>query len=315
MTLSELRYLSALAEERHFGRAAQRCHITQPTLSAAIKKLEQSLGVILVERHPKGARLTDIGWQIALRAQRAMTAVTRMRDMAHQERDELAGVINLGVIPTLGPYLLPQLMSYLTIYAPKLIVRVCEAPMTALCAQLEDGELDAIVVSDRPQASDIVIKLLFEEPLSVVTMHAHPLAQHAVIGIEQLAQFPLLLLDASDCFSRHVSALCPWVDRAAKGAPQASLMRANSLETLRAMASAGLGVAVLPQSAATPDMCQHQDLVARPLALAVNPHHMAVRRVSLAWRLSFPRYKTIDALHEAIQTCSGAYWGFAGEKS
>jgi LysR family hydrogen peroxide-inducible transcriptional activator len=310
MTLTELRYIVTLAEEQHFGRTAVRCSVSQPSLSIAVRKLEEELGVMLFERSKTRIRPTPLGAQIIAQANRVLVQSDVIHKLAEAGKDQLSSPLTLGAIFTMGPYLLPQLIPHLKKHAPKMPLLVQEDYAANLRKKLREGDLDVIVVSLPFTEPDVVTQELFEEPLVVLMPQNHALASRLEISLADLAEEELLLLGEGHCLREQVFALCP-ERRPAPGNRHSSrdLAEANSLETLRYMVAAGLGITLVPRSAAVASLCAANKLVSRPL-MAAN----ASRRLALAWRASFPRYKAIDVLRKAIQVCSGAYWNFATEQ-
>ena len=306
MTLTELRYIVILAEEQHFGRTAERCHVSQPTLSIAVRKLEEELGIELFERTKTKIQPTRVGERVVAQARALLLNTAAIKDLADAGKNQLNGPLALGSIFTMGPYLLPQLIPYLQQQAPAMPLYVQEDYTANLRKKLRDGVLDVILVSLPFSDPDVVTQELFDEPLVVVMPQAHPLARSDEILPAHIPRDQLLLPGDGHCLREQVLALHPaWQ---CERDDQAKRYRAegNSLETLRYMVAAGLGVSVLPRSAAAASLCSAHRLVARPLA-------GASRKLALAWRASFPRHKAIDLLRKSIQTCSGVYWSFTTE--
>lgn len=309
MTLTELRYIVTLAEEQHFGRTAVRCCVSQPSLSIAVRKLEEELGVVLFERTKTSVQPTLIGARVVDQARRVLMQADVILELAESGKDPLSSPLALGAISTLGPYLLPQLIPHLKKIAPNLVLRVQEDYGDNLRKKLRDGDLDVIVVSLPFSEPDVVTQELFEEPLVVLMPSNHLLAPSKAVSLDNLVEEDILLLGEGHCLRSQVMALCPELFRSGRSHSTRGVVEGNSLETLRFMVASGLGVTLVPRSAATPSLCAAQKLVARPLAIAG-----ASRRLALAWRASFPRHKAIDSLRKAIQTCSGAYWSFTTER-
>jgi LysR family hydrogen peroxide-inducible transcriptional activator len=309
MTLTELRYIVVLAEEQHFGRTAERCYVSQPTLSAAVRKLEEELGIELFERTKTGVKPTLLGGRIVGQAKELLASAAGIKALADAGKGQLSSPLALGAIYTMGPYLLPQLISHLQQQAPDMPLYVQEDFTESLRRKLRDGVLDVILVSAPFVESDVVTRELFDEPLMLVMPQDHPLVHKTGIGPIDIQQQPVLLMGEGHCLREQVLDLCPWMRQELPDARvQHRLAEANSLETLRYMVAAGLGISVLPRSAAEPGLCQANRLVCRPLIAPAGR-----RKLVLAWRASFPRHKAIDVLHRAIQTCSGAYWSFTTE--
>lgn len=309
MTLIELRYIAMLAQEQHFGRTAELCHVSQPTLSIAIKKVEDELGVKLFDRTKSSVRATELGLQIAAQAKRVLEQVAVMQDIADAGKDQLSSPLSLGAIFTLGPYLLPQLIPHLRQQAPKMPLYVEEDYRANLCKKLCNGALDVIVVSLPFDEPDVVTQILFDEPFVVLMPSSHALAIKTEIAPADINPHELLVLGEGHCFRDQLLASQPhWRSLVGEAAGQRSRpAEGNTLETLRYMVAAGLGVAVVPQSAAVPSLAA--------LNLVARPYLGANRTLALAWRASFPRHKAIALLRAAIQTCSGAYWRFTTEQA
>ena len=304
MTLTELRYIVILSEEQHFGRTAERCHVSQPTLSIAVRKLEDELGVELFERTKTKVRPTALGEKIILQARALLANTAAIQFLADAGKDQLSTPLALGAIFTMGPYLLPQLIPHLQKQAPKMPLYVQEDYTANLRKKLRDGDLDAILVSLPFSESDVVTQELFDEPLVVVMPQSHPLVRNLEIAPADIARDELLLLGDGHCLREQVLTLNPaW--REVVPTKRYSV-QGNSLETLRYMVAAGLGVSILPRSAADAALCAPHRLITRPLA-------GGQRKLALAWRASFPRHKAIDVLRKSIQSCSGAYWNFTTE--
>jgi len=304
MTLTELRYIVTLSEVQHFGRTAERCHVSQPTLSIAVRKLEEELGVELFERTKTKVVPTLLGEKIVAQARLLLANTAGIKSLAEAGKDQLSSPLALGAIFTMAPYLLPQLIPHLKKQAPNMPLYVQEDYSANLRKKLRDGALDLILVSLPFSESDVVTQELFEEPLVVVMPQNHPLARKEEIAPADIPRADLLLLGEGHCLREQVLALHPQWQKA--NDDQRYAAEGNSLETLRYMVAAGLGLAILPRSAAEAGLCAAHRLVARPLV-------GGSRKLALAWRASFPRHKAIDVLRKAIQTCSGAYWNFTTE--
>lgn len=316
MTLIELRYIVELANEQHFGRAAERCDVSQPTLSVAVKKLEEELGLALFERTKSGVRLTAMGERITAQARALLHSVADINALAASGRDQLSSPLRLGAINTVAPYVLPQLIPYLQQQWSSMPLLVQEDTTPNLRYKLRHSQVDAVLVSLPFSEPDVVVQELYEEPLVMIMPQSHPLAVLPALDERALVGQSLLLLAEDHCLRAQTLALFPALLDAlpamAGALPDAvqiaNVAQVNSLETLRGMVAAGLGLAVVPRSAATQSICLAQRLAARPLAMPG-----ARRKLALAWRASFPRHRAIDALRKAIQVCSGAYWSFTTE--
>jgi LysR family hydrogen peroxide-inducible transcriptional activator len=293
MNLSELRYIVALARERHFGRAARACFVSQPTLSVAVKKLEDELGVLLFERAAHDIRITDAGRRVIERAQAALEAIEAVRDAAREARDQLAAPLRIGAIYTIGPYLFPDLISNLNESTPEMPLIVEENFTSVLTERLKQGELDVIIVSEPFEEPGILTLPLYEEPFVVLLPAAHPLTARKTIRSADLEDESVLMLGAGHCFRDQVLEVCPACLPVKAG--EAYQVEGGSLETIRHMVASGMGVTVLPCTAAGADRYSHRLLEIRRFAKPVPK-----REVVLAWRASFPRPKVIDALSDAF---------------
>lgn len=296
MTLNELRYIVAVARERHFGKAAEACHVSQPTLSVAVRKLEDELGVTLFERRKGEVAVTPIGEQIISRAQRLLEEVSGIRQVAEQGKDQLAGPLRLGAIYTIGPYLLPHLIPNLAKIAPQMPLVVEENYTAVLSEKLKQGELDVILISlpfDEPGVRTLP---LYDEPFVVLIPSSHPLNQYDELEVDRLKDEDVLLLGPGHCFRDQVLEVCPdcLAKRGGDGRPRQSL-ESSSLETIRYMVASGLGVTVLPCTAAGAE--RFSERLLRVKRFAGKPPS---RVVALAWRKSFPRPQAINAVREAI---------------
>ncbi|MDH4134509.1 MAG: hydrogen peroxide-inducible genes activator [Gammaproteobacteria bacterium] len=296
MTLSELRYIVAVARERHFGRAAKACHVSQPTLSAAVKKLEGELGVLVFERTPNEVRPTAIGQRIVEQAQRVLEESATLGEIARVGKDELATPLRTGFINTVGPYILPELIPLLHKRAPKMPLHVEEQTRDNLRDRLKDGSLDAILVSAPFVEPGIVTLPLYDEPFVLVLPASHPLARRKTLTLDALRQENLLLIGPGHCFREQVLSVCPVCEtpRGDEHSIQRTL-EGSSLETIRHMVASGLGITLLPCTAVTSPRHERKLLVTRRF-----PGQQPTRRIVLAWRASFPRPKAIEALKRAI---------------
>ena len=292
MTLTELRYIVTLAHERHFGRAAEKCHVSQPTLSVALKKVEQRYGVILFERTPVEVRLTPTGEQIAKQAERVLEEAGRLKEIAQQGKDPLIGALRLGVIYTIAPYLLPRLIPALNVRAPRMPMYLQENFTVNLAEQLRRGDLDAIIVALPFSEPGIVSRPVYDEPFCVVMPSNHPMADLNEIPPDQIAGENLLLLGQGNCFRDQVVQACPHLSEpgGVNGA-----MEGSSLETVRHMVASGAGISVVPISAAK-TWPQNGSLLQYRNFTQPSPF----RRVGIAWRASFPRPQAIDVLRSSI---------------
>jgi len=291
MTLTELRYIATLAREKHFGHAAEKCHVSQPTLSVALKKFEQRYGVILFERSSAEVRLTMLGDQIAVQAERVLEEAARLKELVEQGKDPLLGPLRLGVIYTIAPYLLPRLIPAMHARAPRMPLFLHENFTVNLSAQLRRGDLDVIVVALPFAEAGIVCRVVSEEPFCMVLPYGHPLTRQALIDPDQVASESLLLLGNGNCFRDQVVQACPKLS--VPGGTDGAL-EGSSLETVRHMVASGAGVSVVPASAAA-SWPRDELLEFREFG---NP--APVREVVIAWRASFPRPPALDVLRAAI---------------
>ena len=292
MTLTDLRYLVALARERHFGRAAEKCHVSQPTLSVAVKKVEEELGVQLFERSASEVKITETGRRIVVQAEKVLMEATQIHEIAAAGKDPLAGPLRVGVIYTIGPYLLPRLIPRVHELAPRMPLIIHENYTARLVEVLKRGELDVIIISLPLEEAGIVAQPVYDEPFRVLMPAAHVWAQGTQVDAQQLAQDQLLLLGAGNCFRDQVLEVCPTCRNL--GGLQRTL-EGSSLETIRHMVATGLGVTVLPSSVADELAVQNPLVAVRPFC---DPQPS--RRVALAWRVTYPRSGAIDVLRRAI---------------
>src|SRR5262245_1637735 len=249
MTLTELRYIVALAQEQHFGRAAERCHVSQPTLSIAVKKLEEELGV-LFERGKQKILPTPLGEKIVAMAGRVLEQAAAIKDVAEANKDQLEGPIALGTLPTIGPYLLPQFIPLLQETSSKLALYVEEGSTSELATKLRNGDLDAILITAPFVEADVVTQPLFDEPFVLLMPADHRLAVKVQIAASDLLPNELLLLGEGDAMREQILAAFPHLNPAAEGASVRTFSQGATLETLRHMVASRLGVTILPQSAA-----------------------------------------------------------------
>jgi LysR family transcriptional regulator, hydrogen peroxide-inducible genes activator len=295
MTLTELRYLVNLDKERHFGRAAERSFVSQPTLSVALKKLEDELGVILFERNRGEARPTPVGARIIDQARRVLAEARRVEDIAKEGGDELAGPLRLGAIYTVGPYMLPQLVPALRKATPNLPLVIEENYTGVLLDQLRDNEIDVALLALPIDLGGLSAWPVYDESFVVIMPIDHALADKTEIPAAQLAHYPLLLLGPGHCFREQVIEACPKCVDPDAGGPRPQT--GSSLETIRHMVGSGLGITVLPE-ASVKNRPDDGGLVARPFK-APAPE----RQIALVWRKTFPRFKAIALLRETLLRC------------
>ena len=295
MTFNELRYIVAVAQERSFGRAAQRCFVSQPALSVAIQKLEEELGAQLFERGKTEVTVTPVGERIVEQAQKVLEEAARIRDIAQAGRNQLVGSFRLGVIYTVAPYLLPDLIPALNERAPQMPLEIEENLTEQLEGALRTGRIDAAIIALPFQPPGVVADFLYEEPFQVVVPQRHPWAKRRTIRPSELADQHTILLNVGHCFRDQVLDACPELN--GRDAP---VTRTNSLETVRNMVASGLGVSVLPRDALTPRY--HSRLVV-PVPFS---KPVPSRRIALAHRKSFPRPGAIAVIREAVAACRRA---------
>ena len=296
MTLTELRYIVALAEERHFSRAAERCFVSQPTLSVAVRKLEDELGVALFERNRNEIAPTAIGARIIAQARIVLEESQVVMQLAREGKNPLLGPLRLGAIYTIGPYLLPRLIGPLTRLAPEMPLMIEENYTAVLAERLRQGALDIVILSLPFHHPQIRTWALYDEPFVVITPPLHPWRERDAIGAQDLAGEDVLLLGEGHCFRNQVIEACPdciqdnGQDHRLRG------FEGTSLETLRQMVASGLGVSVLPLTAALSSPLTESLLRVKPFQ-----GQPPQRRVALAWRRSFTRQAAIDILRQAIR--------------
>jgi LysR family hydrogen peroxide-inducible transcriptional activator len=293
MTLTELKYVVAVAEARHFGQAAERCFVSQPSLSASVKNLEEELGVTLFERGKRGVFLTEAGEQIVAQARRALEEADRVKAVARQGRDPLKGVLRLGLIHTIAPYLLPDLVAALRKAAPAMPLDVEENTTANLDRMLRAGELDAVILALPYEAPGIETIPLYEETFKVAAPAAHAYARKKSIAVEELDAGELLLLPVGHCFRDQVLDACNEFSR-----PPEAGRQGNSLETLRSMVASGLGVTVLPATAVTQ---RHANALVKTVPFA---EPAPVRRIALASRRGFHRPAALAKVADAVRGLS-----------
>jgi len=298
MTLTELKYIVAVARERHFGHAAQACFVSQPTLSAAVKKLEQELEVNIFERGKQDITLTPVGEKIVEQAQRVLEEAETLKQISQMGKDQLSGSLRIGAIYTIGPYLLPHIIPELRKRAPKMPVVIEENFTARLLEKLKSGHLDAVIIALPFDEPGIVTLPLYDEPFVAVLPSSHPLTQKDSVRIRDLAYENLLLLGEGHCFRDQVLEACP----ECKGANTSDdainqTIEGSSIETIRHMVVSGIGITVLPCTAAGTDKYARRLLQIKRLK---KPEPK--RTVALAWRSSFPRPKAIEELRQAIKS-------------
>ena len=295
MSLTELRFIVAVAQERNFRRAAEKCFVTQPALSLAIKKLEEELNVIIFERSRTDVTMTEIGEKIVEQASKVLEETARIKQLAELGKNQLKGALKLGMIHSVGPYLLPEIIPILRKTAPEMPLEIEENLTANLETQLRNGVIDAAIIALPFDVPGLQYRALYDEEFDVVVPSSHHWAHRKHIKPEELADEKVLLLNSGHCFSNQVTQACPELSR--KG----EILQGNSLETIRNMVASNLGITVLPCSA-TAERYHNPLLKVIPFA---NP--APTRRIAIAWRKSFVRLEAIEKIAEAIQAVDSDY--------
>ncbi|HVY99519.1 MAG TPA: hydrogen peroxide-inducible genes activator [Dongiaceae bacterium] len=290
-TLKQLRYLTALDEHKHFGRAAAACFVSQSTLSAGLQELETLLGTSLVERSNRSVVFTPLGREIAARARIVLREAQELAELAAAAKDPLSGALRLGVIPTIGPFLLPKVLPKLRKAYPKLKLYLTEDLTQRLVDELHEGALDCVLLALPVEIGEAEQMLLFDDPFEVVARRDDPLAAKAKVSAGDLAEAPLLLLTDGHCLRDHALDACHLGRR-----PAGTDVAATSLHTLVEMAANGLGVTLIPDMALKAKLLKGSELVARPLA-GGKPG----RRIGLIWRKTSAREKEFRLLGQSIK--------------
>jgi LysR family transcriptional regulator, hydrogen peroxide-inducible genes activator len=304
MTLTELKYIVAVARERHFGRAAEACFVSQPTLSVAIKKLEDELNVQIFERGTSEVSVTPIGEQIVTQAQRVLEQTLAIKEIAKQGKDPLVGPLRLGVIYTIGPYLLPTLVKQMIRTVPQMPLMLQENYTLKLIELLKQGEIDVAIMALPFPETGLMVRPLYDEPFVVAMPVGHAWESRKKIDPDDLKQETMLLLGNGHCFRDHVLGVCPELMRFSQTADGIQkTFEGSSLETIRHMVASGVGITVLPRMS-VPEVRTHAGGPDAGL-LSYVPFGEPVpdRRVVLAWRKSFTRGPAIDAISDAISAC------------
>src|SRR5215469_14795424 len=295
LKLKDLRYLVAVADQRHFGRAAADCFVSQPTLSAQLKKLEQSLGVQLIERAPNAVSLTAVGEEIVARARRMLEAGDEVVELARSHQDPLAGRLRMAVLPTIGPYLLPQVAPAIRKSLPRLQLHLYEYQTAPMLEKLRAGELDIGILALPVDLEELEARELFAEPFTVALPERHKLAKHERVQVDDLEGETLLLLEEGHCLRDQALEVCGRV-----GAGESQDFRATSLETLRQMVATGAGVTLLPELATKGAYGDARGVVVLPFAKPA-----PARRVGAVWRKTTARRPAIDAVCKLIAERAG----------
>ncbi len=297
MTLTELRYIVAVARERHFGRAAEACFVSQPTLSVAIKKLEDELDCKIFERGSSEVSVTPLGDEIVRQAQAVIEQAQSIKEIAKRGKDPLAGPLRLGIIYTIGPYLLPDLVKHTIEMFPQMPLMLQEHFTVKLLEMLRTGELDCAIMAEPFPDTGLAIAPLYDEPFVVACPATHALARRKSVSSEELKKETMLLLGTGHCFRDHVLEVCPEFARFSSDAEGIrKSFEGSSLETIKHMVASGMGLTVVPQLSVPKEPQTHVRYVKFS-----DP--VPTRRVVLAWRRTFTRYEAIAALRNAIYAC------------
>ena len=318
MTLTELKYIVAVARERHFGKAAEACYVSQPTLSVAIKKLEDELEVKLFERSAGEVTVTPLGEQIVQQAQTVLDQAASIKEIAKRGKDPLAGPLNLGVIYTIGPYLLPDLVRQNIARTPQMPLMLHENFTVRLLEMLRAGEIDCAIMAEPFPDTGLAMAALYDEPFVAAVPAGHALAARESVSSEELKNETMLLLGTGHCFRDHVLEVCPEFARFSSSAEGIrKSFEGSSLETIKHMVAAGMGVTLVPRLSVPTEALAPREKPGRgksaarelePIVryLPIRDTHDGqppTRRVVLAWRRSFTRYEAIAALRNAIYAC------------
>ncbi|MFZ6818108.1 LysR substrate-binding domain-containing protein [Undibacterium sp. Ji22W] len=299
MTLTELKYIVAVARQKHFGHAAEACFVAQPTLSVAIKKLEDELGVTIFERGGTEVSTTPLGAQIVAQAERVLEQTAVIKELAKQNKDPLSGPFRLGIIYTIGPYLLPGLVKTMIAKVPQMPLILQENFTVKLMELLRQGELDAAIMALPLPDQGMMVQPLYDEPFVVAMPKDHPWAERASVSAEELKTETMLLLGSGHCFRDQVLEVCPEMARFSTASDGiARTFEGSSLETIRHMVASGIGITVLPM-ASVPDL-HAKDSMLRYVPFS---NRAPDRRVVIAWRKSFTRHAAIDAIRQAVLSC------------
>lgn len=314
MTLTELKYIVAVARERHFGRAADACFVSQPTLSVAVKKLEEELDVKLFERSAGDIAVTPLGEEIVRQAQSVLEQAAAIKDIAKRGKDPLAGPLKLGVIYTIAPYLLPDLVRNVIARTPQMPLMLQENFTVKLMEMLRNGEIDCAILAEPFPDAGLAVAPLYDEPFFAAVPSTHPLAAHTSVTADMLKKETMLLLGNGHCFRDHVLEVCPEFARFSSDAEGIrKSFEGSSLETIKHMVAAGMGITLVPRLSVPKEALEPKKRGAEESFVKYLPVldtrsdgsslPPPTRRVVLAWRRSFTRYEAIAALRNAIYSC------------
>jgi LysR family hydrogen peroxide-inducible transcriptional activator len=310
MTLTELKYIVAVAREKHFGKAADACFVSQPTLSVAVKKLEEELDVKLFERSANEVSVTALGEEIVRQAQSVLEQAANIKDIAKRGKDPLAGALKLGVIYTIAPYLLPDLVRQVITRTPQMPLMLQENFTVKLLEMLRTGEIDCAILAEPFPDAGLALAPLYDEPFFAAVPSSHPLARQSQVSAEELKNETMLLLGNGHCFRDHVLEVCPEFARFASDAEGIrKSFEGSSLETIKHMVAAGMGITLVPRLSVPAEALRASKARSPKMFVKYLPVHddkgaaPPTRRVVLAWRRSFTRYEAIAALRNAIYAC------------
>ncbi|MFU8815052.1 MAG: DNA-binding transcriptional regulator OxyR [Pseudomonadales bacterium] len=289
MNLRDLRYLVAVAEHKHFGRAAESCFVSQPTLSTQVKKLEDELGVVLIERTNRQVMLTPVGERIVAQAQRVLREVNQMVHIAEQHKDPYGGDFRLGLIPTVAPYLLPKILGPIKKAFPKLKIQLTEGQTAVISRMLRDGDLDAVILALPLEEEHLRQVHLYTEPFFFAASKHHPKANQKSVRLDDLDHEEVLLLEDGHCLRDQALAIC-----SSHNAVENTNFRATSIETLRQMVAANVGITLMPELAIT-----NRSGAVRYLPFKDDDAH---RDIGLCWRASSPRGELLQQFAEVLKT-------------
>ena len=295
MSLTELKFIVAVAQERNFRRAAEKCFVTQPALSLAIKKLEVELNIIIFERSRSDVSMTEIGAKIVVQAEKVLEEAAQIKQLAERGKNQLKGSLKLGLIHSIGPYLLPEIIPILRKTAPDMPLEVEENLTANLETQLKNGVIDAAIIALPFDVAGLQYRALYDEEFDVVVPNGHHWATRKHIKPEELSDEKVLLLNTGHCFSNQVTQACPELSR--KG----EILQGNSLETIRNMVASNLGITVLPCSA-TAERYNNPLIKVIPFAAPA-----PTRRIAIAWRKSFVRLEAVEKIAESIKAINSNY--------
>ena len=299
MTLSEFRYIVAVAKELHFGRAAEKCFVSQPTLSVAVKKIEAELGVTLFERNQHEISITPLGELVIKQAELILNETNILKEIVQQNKNELKGELKLGIIYTIGPYLLPKLIPVINKQAPELTLIIEEDFTKNLATKLKAGDIDIIILSNPFEESGISTELLYKEPFQVALPSNHPLTKKKKLKASDLLNDTMLLLKAGNCFREQIIELCPsCINPVGTDQKIQKTLESSSLETIRQMVATGVGITILPGLSIENQTGLKGLLEYRPFS---NP--VPYREIIIAYRQSFPGKKLVELIKESITSC------------